>query len=574
MGIFQQFPYTNFHELNLDKILQIVKDLQKEMADFVVDWSSQIYDQVDAWMKKHPEVYTPVEMNLEWAAAPEVKLITVDCLEKAECNILMKNDGTFVIIDFGIKSAAQTIINAIELYGGTKCAGVILTHAHYDHIGGSGADPGYFDILSAFERTDDFKTYTQQRPMSDGTPTMDAIIDDYDQFVQYCSNLGPVINPPDPHVVYEIMGIKFRFYNTDIAKYYLQSPFIYNNTCLCCTIEAGANMIGIYADLYEYGQSEVAKEGIAKNNIMLAPHHGSLNNLSYDFLAHVNPDYIIANRGSQDLALDELGAVSGILAWTDEKGVGLYDTAQNGTFVFDVKANTVNTDAVTYTYPQELRNYASFRDALLYTDVTPTSAISLNDLLQNMEKNSQLTCFITNQFQIATDLGITASIAFLKITKFTGGASNNLFDRTDPDAFYFAIEITPIYDAVHTQVIYGRYINSTYTTYPDDTGNCAIFNINTSNVVTTTNASPFAYSPETGKITLVRGGSYKVTAQNVSSGSSATIKIDTITKDVPAGACVTFTVTRSAGTYDFQSANHSCDVFVEWVAPQLSFPVI
>ncbi|MBQ1292508.1 MAG: MBL fold metallo-hydrolase [Clostridiales bacterium] len=574
MGIFQQFPYTNFHELNLDKILQIVKELKQDMSDFIVNWNSQIYDQVNQWMLAHPEIYTPVAMNLEWAAAPDAKFITIDCLEKAECNVLIKNDGTFVIIDFGIRSAAQAIISAIEVYGGTKCAACILTHAHYDHIGGAGADPGYIDILSHFEKTDDFTVYTQARPMSDGTQAMDDIIADYDQFIQYCSNFATIVNPPDANTVYEIMGIPFRFYNTDIAKYYLQAPFIYNNTCLCCTIELGENKIGIYGDLYPFGQSEVAKEGVGVNNILLAPHHGSLNNMSFDFLAHVNPDYIIANRGSEDAAISELGAISGILAWTDEKGVGLYDTVQNGNIVFDLTANSARTGATTYTYPQILNDYASYRDALLYTDITPTSATSLDTLLRNMPQNSKLTCFVASTFQLAIDLGITATTSFIKITKFTGGASNNLFDRTDPDAFYFAIEITPLYDAVHTQTIYGRFVSGAYTVYPDDTGNCAIFNITTAGVITKTHESTFVTSPEDGKITLKRGGIYKVTATNVSNSSEAIISIDTISKTIPTGCTVTFLVNRAAGTYNFTAQYHTCDVFIEWVAPILTFPNI
>lgn len=31
MGVFEQFPYTNFHDLNLDWILQKIKELQTEL---------------------------------------------------------------------------------------------------------------------------------------------------------------------------------------------------------------------------------------------------------------------------------------------------------------------------------------------------------------------------------------------------------------------------------------------------------------------------------------------------------------------------------------------------------------
>ena len=35
MGLFDQFPYTNFHELNLDWILKALDNIQKTMDQFV-----------------------------------------------------------------------------------------------------------------------------------------------------------------------------------------------------------------------------------------------------------------------------------------------------------------------------------------------------------------------------------------------------------------------------------------------------------------------------------------------------------------------------------------------------------
>jgi hypothetical protein len=35
MGMFDHFPYTNFHELNLDWILQALKEIEKTMDQFV-----------------------------------------------------------------------------------------------------------------------------------------------------------------------------------------------------------------------------------------------------------------------------------------------------------------------------------------------------------------------------------------------------------------------------------------------------------------------------------------------------------------------------------------------------------
>ena len=34
MGIFRQFPYSDFHEMNMDEIIKIVKELAEEWAAY------------------------------------------------------------------------------------------------------------------------------------------------------------------------------------------------------------------------------------------------------------------------------------------------------------------------------------------------------------------------------------------------------------------------------------------------------------------------------------------------------------------------------------------------------------
>lgn len=40
MGIFRQFPYTNFHEMNLDQILKILRELQDGWSETKAEWAS------------------------------------------------------------------------------------------------------------------------------------------------------------------------------------------------------------------------------------------------------------------------------------------------------------------------------------------------------------------------------------------------------------------------------------------------------------------------------------------------------------------------------------------------------
>ena len=39
MGIFRQFPYSNFHDMNMDQIIKIMREMQDEWAATKQEWS-------------------------------------------------------------------------------------------------------------------------------------------------------------------------------------------------------------------------------------------------------------------------------------------------------------------------------------------------------------------------------------------------------------------------------------------------------------------------------------------------------------------------------------------------------
>lgn len=55
MGVFRQFPYSNFHEMNMDEMIKIIKNMLEEWAQYYAEWN--------AWMK---------EMNDDWSNYQEV----------------------------------------------------------------------------------------------------------------------------------------------------------------------------------------------------------------------------------------------------------------------------------------------------------------------------------------------------------------------------------------------------------------------------------------------------------------------------------------------------------------------
>lgn len=58
MGVFEQFPYTNFHDLNLDWILKKLKDFEKDLTDFVAQNAIKYANPIDWNIEKQYEKNT------------------------------------------------------------------------------------------------------------------------------------------------------------------------------------------------------------------------------------------------------------------------------------------------------------------------------------------------------------------------------------------------------------------------------------------------------------------------------------------------------------------------------------
>lgn len=70
MGIFRQFPYSNFHDLNTNWILDKIKEMgerlgivEQKVDDFIIETEPIIRNEVDSWLDEHPEATTTVQDN-------------------------------------------------------------------------------------------------------------------------------------------------------------------------------------------------------------------------------------------------------------------------------------------------------------------------------------------------------------------------------------------------------------------------------------------------------------------------------------------------------------------------------
>ena len=129
MGLFEQFPYTNFHDLNLDWIIKALKDLDKkvdtieeritEAAKIYVD--ARIKEFVDGPMQDMQNQINALDTEMDtfqasinkqfanYTAATDKKLADFQTLVNAQI-VLLRNDLA------NAKAEFQTLIDGANSY--------------------------------------------------------------------------------------------------------------------------------------------------------------------------------------------------------------------------------------------------------------------------------------------------------------------------------------------------------------------------------------------------------------------------------------------------------------------------
>lgn len=64
MGVFRQFPYSNFHEMNMDEIIKIVKNMLEEWAEYHATWDEWMQSINDDW-DNYQEVMNEAWQNMQ-----------------------------------------------------------------------------------------------------------------------------------------------------------------------------------------------------------------------------------------------------------------------------------------------------------------------------------------------------------------------------------------------------------------------------------------------------------------------------------------------------------------------------
>lgn len=503
MALFENFPYTNLHELNLDWVIKVIKEFfdtypqavediknkiskpienpngykgqflqtlgdgSTQWADIDIDLLHDITIAVDEWLNDHPEATTTVQdgsidiVKLTNSLKNKVDkgfvtFKTIASEARAACNAFIDENGICTLIDMSDENNGATVVN--ELSNISNLSAIIISHFDHDHIG------NYRYIIENLPHENLVVYMYNKDPVADGDSWSDQNGVTFTTLVNYLETQHiPHINPSENQVI-TIGEMNFVFQNTNADYWYstyTPSTLIYNNVCLCCTAIYGHNTVQFLGDMYPDGIDYLLNHCDLKNcKIMVANHHGLLFDFNRTFFERLNPEYVVCNIGTNAETYKAFMYSSGILNYCSQHSIPLLNTYENESFNLKLYfLGAIEMENIVAEYNNSyFIDYPSVRDILyeaVYTDTSTT--MTIGTLLKLMPVNTTLTCSMNAAYEIPIDLDTTHNVKIV-VSKYVGGFSNYLFNRNSPNDFRYSIDIVTLDDTIsETTNIIGTY---------------------------------------------------------------------------------------------------------------------
>ena len=295
------WPYTNFHDLNLDWIIETIKVYTKKVDDL---FNFGLYDYVEKVLAAHPEWTTTVMDGA--ITMPKLASDVIDRFETVEknrlifmpvpwssgvnsdCTVISTSAGKNIMFDTGHANYWTTIraklveesINHIDV--------LVISHYHADHYG------NVDNLIGNGYLTSDSMVYLPKigylhsSQLTAETATINSL-----------TTAGISYDKPDSGTQVLTDNVRMQFFNCDQADmtyYDTDTPGDENNYSMCVNVTCGDMFtLGMYADIGMKAQQRIYAQGwLIKNDIMHVPHHAN-DETAYDsFYLATMPDIGIA----------------------------------------------------------------------------------------------------------------------------------------------------------------------------------------------------------------------------------------------------------------------------------------
>lgn len=389
---FENFPYTDFHELNLDWVIKIVKecktlsgetavgldDLKKYVNQYFDDLNvqQQIDNKLDAMAADgtlaeiiNQEIFADLNQdianNAEAIKQLNDRYFTVTYFKTYDGGLAAlidfydgKGSHKYALYDGGVNTNsafpfyvplvagqpndAEAVYNGIIAKGVTHLDYAFVSHFHNDHVGALGyaIQNGMIDSTSKIY----IAGYIDGSRVNNSSGTYTYTLNIQSQMQGLATQYHLNVIPLTTATKLDINGTKLEFLNvSDSYDYiYTTNPANPNYFSGVTTLTIGTQKHMIASDIPPEIQSHIQPD-CGKVDVLQTPHHASDNHLSDSFADTVNPEIFVNSYGELAKAIC---AKSAWLPKIRELGAKCYLTLNNNvTFKHDIYGYTVTNSA-------------------------------------------------------------------------------------------------------------------------------------------------------------------------------------------------------------------------------------
>lgn len=232
--------------------------------------------------------------------------------------ILLQSGGENMVIDFGYAYNYHKLKSYLNQKGIKNLKYAMLTHAHYDHMGG----------MPTFLK--DFTPQTVFMPLPQSTRPM------YHECLDICKSKGyPVVYPKNGQV-YNLGSAKIHIVSTGTHNAKAKNL---NETCIVVRVTHGKNSFLLLADCNSTEEKLIMKgKQKYKADVVKIAHHGAKSGTSKTFLKKIKAKHAVISVGKENKVHHPNGNK---LKMIHKLGLKMYRTDSQGTIIATSNGKTI-----------------------------------------------------------------------------------------------------------------------------------------------------------------------------------------------------------------------------------------
>ena len=370
-----KFPYTNFHELNLDWIISKIKEYDSVISSKLSD--DNLTAIISELLEQHPEwISTVVDGSISYQKLDaDLKAVYDEIIDYLNNNVVitfLSNEGVSGITDdnfTGLSALIQTpnktgiydfgsdvnqgaLMKALNERNINKIDFAIISHYHSDHIGGNNGT-GLNYLLTASGLDFDGCIFYLPHGLIDWGQFTGTNYQSVETLIKnMLTNAGITYVEPVENQTINIDNINIKFNNLSVNKFNQYYPILlngsnyypgnntsYNNFTMIVQIEYLNQTVLLTGDIEE--KAEELNADILSNNINIyqVEHHGLNLRTAYNFIERLAPKVTVisglhTNGYYSANGLNSLGVIKSY-----DSGATVYNTLTNGNISVKLNGN-------------------------------------------------------------------------------------------------------------------------------------------------------------------------------------------------------------------------------------------